>query len=65
MVLISSVTAIDMAIKIAIRFAAMRQQFGKPNEPEIPLLEYPLHQQRLFPILAKTFTIRTICQKVI
>lgn len=61
MVLLSSVLAIDMAIKIAIRFAAMRQQFGKPNEPEIPLLEYPLHQQRLFPILAKTFTFRMIC----
>jgi len=65
MVLISSTTAIEMAVKIAIRFAAMRQQFGKPNEPEMFLIEYPLHQQRLFPILAKTLTYKIVCQKVI
>lgn len=65
MILISCTTAIEMAVKVAIRFAAMRQQFGKPNEPEISLIEYPLHQQRLFPIMAKTFTYRAICQKVI
>ncbi len=65
MVLISCTTAIEMAVKIAIRFAAMRQQFGKPNEPEMSLIEYPLHQQRLFPILAKTLTYKIVCQKVI
>jgi hypothetical protein len=32
-----------MAIKVAIRFAAMRQQFGKPREPEQSLIEFPLH----------------------
>jgi hypothetical protein len=29
------------------------------------LIEYPLHQQRLFPILAKTFTYKATCQKVL
>lgn len=31
-------------LKIALRFAAMRKQFGKPGESEeIALIEYPLH----------------------
>jgi len=43
-------------LKIALRFAAMRRQFGKPGESEeIPLIEYPLHQYRLFPYLANIF----------
>ena len=54
MVIYSCTTAIEMVVKIAIRFAAMRQQFGKPNEDEISLLEYPLHQNRLFPIPTNT-----------
>ncbi len=65
MVIYSCTTAMEMAVKIALRFGAMRQQFGKPNEPEMSLIEYPLHQHRLFPILAKTFTYKAICQKVV
>ena len=30
----------------------MRTQFGKPGEEETSLIEYPLHQYRLFPYLA-------------
>lgn len=42
-------------MKIALRFAAMRRQFGKPGEKEEqPLIEYPLHQYRLFPYVANT-----------
>jgi hypothetical protein len=34
----------------------MRRQFGKPGEKEeIPLIEYPLHQYRLFPYLGQVF----------
>lgn len=41
-------------LKIALRFAAMRRQFAKPGEKEeTPLIEYPLHQFRLFPYVAK------------
>lgn len=44
---------IGYGLKIAIRFAAMRKQFGKPGDKEeIPLIEYPLQQYRLFPYLA-------------
>ena len=41
-------------LKIALRFSAMRRQFAKPGEKiETPLIEYPLHQFRLFPYVAK------------
>jgi acyl-CoA oxidase len=47
---------IGYGLKIALRFAAMRRQFGKPGEKEeTPLIEYPLHQYRLFPYLANVF----------
>lgn len=33
----------------------MRTQFGKPGQKiETPLIEYPLHQYRLFPLVANT-----------
>ncbi|KAL0271876.1 UNVERIFIED_CONTAM: hypothetical protein PYX00_005049 [Menopon gallinae] len=40
------------AITIAVRYAAVRRQFGPENKKEMPILEYPLHQWRLFPYLA-------------
>lgn len=44
------------AVKIALRFSGQRKQFSKPGEKEEQfLIEYPLHQQRLFPYLASTF----------
>lgn len=40
-------------LTIAIRYAAVRRQFGtKPGEPETKLLDYPYHQRRLMPRLA-------------
>lgn len=43
-------------ITIAIRYAAVRRQFGtKPGEPETRLLNYPYHQRRLMPRLAYTY----------
>lgn len=40
-------------LTIAIRYAAVRRQFGtKPGEPETRILDYPYHQRRLMPRLA-------------
>ncbi|XP_055304318.1 peroxisomal acyl-coenzyme A oxidase 3 isoform X2 [Sitodiplosis mosellana] len=48
----SSNTLAD-AIVIAVRYAAVRKQFGQDiNGPEMPIIEYQLHQWRLFPYLA-------------
>lgn len=38
---------------IAVRYAALRKQFGPDrNGPEISIIEYQLHQWRIFPYLA-------------
>ena len=46
-------------ITIAIRYAVGRRQFqaalAKKGDPETQLLDYPLHQRRLIPILALTY----------
>jgi len=52
------------ATKIAVRFAAMRRQFSKPGEKEEqPLIEYPLHQYRLFPYLAASIGLTLAAKK--
>jgi hypothetical protein len=40
--MISTTLALEYMLKIAIRYSAMRQQFGKPGEPEQSVIEYPL-----------------------
>uniref|UniRef100_A0A8R1EDW2 Acyl-CoA oxidase C-alpha1 domain-containing protein n=1 Tax=Caenorhabditis japonica TaxID=281687 RepID=A0A8R1EDW2_CAEJA len=53
------------ASTIAIRYSVARRQFGaeKGVENEIPVLEYPLQQHRLFPYLSAAICIR-IFQKM-
>jgi acyl-CoA oxidase len=43
------------ALVIAIRYAAIRRQFGKKGELETKLLDYPIHQYRLMPLLAQAY----------
>ena len=44
------------ALAIAIKYAAKRRQFAaKDGEPEKLIIDYPSHQRRLFPRLAKTY----------
>lgn len=44
---------ISHAVVIAVRYSAVRKQFGpERNGQETPIIEYPLHQWRLFPYLA-------------
>ncbi|KAJ2787678.1 fatty-acyl coenzyme A oxidase [Coemansia interrupta] len=45
------------ALTIATRYASVRRQFsdGTPGAPETKLLDYPIHQHRLLPLMAQTF----------
>ncbi|KAF7728495.1 fatty-acyl coenzyme A oxidase [Apophysomyces ossiformis] len=44
------------ALSIAIRYAAVRRQFSNSkSNVETKLLDYPIHQRRLMPLLAQTF----------
>ncbi|KAH7577005.1 hypothetical protein JRO89_XS01G0190200 [Xanthoceras sorbifolium] len=52
----SAVYSSKVGLAIAIRYSLTRRAFSvKPNEPEILLLDYPSHQRRLLPLLAKTY----------
>ncbi len=51
-----SVAGAKLALAIALRYAYQRRQFGKDiHTTESLLIEYPTHQMRLFPLLAKTY----------
>ncbi|KAJ2602578.1 fatty-acyl coenzyme A oxidase [Coemansia sp. RSA 1721] len=45
------------ALTIAVRYASVRRQFsdGTPNAVETKLLDYPIHQHRLLPLMAQAF----------
>lgn len=44
------------ALTIAVRYSAVRKQFG-PGKEELPVIEYPLQQWRLFPYIAATYAL--------
>ncbi|KAD7116818.1 hypothetical protein R6Q59_006472 [Mikania micrantha] len=52
----SSMNTTKIGLAIAIRYSLSRRAFSiRPNEPEVLLLDYPSHQRRLLPLLAKTY----------
>jgi acyl-CoA oxidase len=51
-------SAAKSALAIAVRYAARRRQFGSPKSTqETLLLDYPAHQRRLCPLIAKAFAL--------
>ncbi|KAI5661787.1 hypothetical protein M9H77_21110 [Catharanthus roseus] len=53
---VSSVYQSKISLAIAIRYGLTRRAFSvTPNGPETLLLDYPSHQRRLLPLLAKTY----------
>nr|CDJ82242.1 Acyl-CoA oxidase dehydrogenase and Acyl-CoA oxidase domain containing protein [Haemonchus contortus] len=58
------VIASGLAATIAIRYSACRRQFGETKGDELPVIEYPLQQHRLFPYLAGHFAIRLFHKKL-
>lgn len=65
LVILASSCFLEVCLRITVRFSAMRQQFGKPGEPELSLIEYPMHQYRLFPLIAKTAMWRIASSKIL
>jgi len=51
------VANISKAVPIAIRYSAVRRQFGSNGE-ELPVIEYQMQQWRLFPYLAAMFVMK-------
>ncbi|CAG9331791.1 unnamed protein product [Blepharisma stoltei] len=58
-VVIGSEQNMRHALTIALRFSAIRKQFGLQNGPEVPILDYQTQRYRLIPHLARAFAIRT------
>ncbi|MEL6654507.1 MAG: acyl-CoA dehydrogenase family protein, partial [Bacteroidota bacterium] len=54
---IAGLSAAKSGLRIAIKYAARRRQFGRAGQPETPLLEYHSHQRRLFPMLSKVYAL--------
>jgi len=46
-------------IPIAIRYSALRKQFGNAGEEEMPVIEYQMQQWRLFPYLAAAYVMKS------
>jgi acyl-CoA oxidase len=53
----AGIYASKVALSIAVRYALQRRQFGNPGGPEELLLDYGLHQRRLFVPLARTYAL--------
>lgn len=54
----AGLSATKSGLTIAIKYALKRRQFApRQNEPETLLLDYPSHQRRLMPKLAKTYAL--------
>tara|TARA_R110002096_G_scaffold361075_1_gene554065 strand:- start:3254 stop:5584 length:2331 start_codon:yes stop_codon:yes gene_type:complete len=51
----AAVTTSKVALTIAVRYGALRRQFGPEGAPETTILDYPAHQERLMPTVAATF----------
>jgi len=55
---------LNKGITIALRYAAVRRQFG-PGDEEIPIIEYQTHQHRLLPFLAGAYALKIFSQYLV
>jgi acyl-CoA oxidase len=47
-----------VALDIAIRYALQRKQFRKPDGEEVVIMDYLVHQRRLFPLIARSYALQ-------
>ncbi len=54
----AAINASKVALAIAVKYGLVRRQFGAPgSDTEQLLLDYGMHQRRLFPMLARTYAL--------
>jgi len=53
----SALAAARSGLTIAVKYSDQRRQFGPEGGSEVPILNYRMHQRRLFPLLAKNYAI--------
>lgn len=53
----AGLSAAKTSLTIAIRYALKRRQFGDVGKPEMLIMDYPSHQRRLMPLLAKAYAL--------
>ena len=53
----AGLSATKSGLKIAIKYATQRRQFGPSDQPETLLLDYRSHQKRLLPLLANAYAL--------
>ena len=51
----ASVSAAKVGLTVAVRYSERRVQFGPQDGPEVPILDYPVHQRLLLPRVATTY----------
>lgn len=57
MIMCISVAYFTVSLTIAVRYSAVRKQFGTETE-ELPVIEYQLQQWRLFPYIAVVYAFK-------
>jgi len=61
----SAINAAKVALAIAVEYALHRRQFGNPGSgTEELLLDYGMHQRRLFPLLARSYALHFAQERV-
>jgi acyl-CoA oxidase len=61
----AAINASKVALAIAVEYAHHRRQFGNPgSDTEEVLLDYGMHQRRLFPLLARTYALHFAQERV-
>uniref|UniRef100_T1K448 Acyl-coenzyme A oxidase n=1 Tax=Tetranychus urticae TaxID=32264 RepID=T1K448_TETUR len=57
-IILFSISNLQSALTIAVRYSAVRRQFGPSNGEEIPVLEYQSQQWRLIPYIAASYVLQ-------
>ncbi|MGH3370159.1 MAG: acyl-CoA dehydrogenase, partial [Nocardioidaceae bacterium] len=61
----AAINASKVALSVAVKYGLVRRQFGTPGSGrEEILLDYGMHQRRLFPLLARTYALHFAQEQV-